>query len=84
MLALDEQQVRVIVTPLGGAFGSKLDNTTEALTTLGAYHTGRPVKLTFTREESLRVSTKRHAYALDYRVGLDADGRLVGITPILG
>jgi CO/xanthine dehydrogenase Mo-binding subunit len=83
VLSLPEDLVRVVVTPLGGAFGSKLDNTVEALAALGAWRTGRPVKITLTREESLRVSTKRHPFSMDYRVGLDAEGVLLGVEATL-
>lgn len=79
VLALPEDKIRIIATPLGGGFGSKLDNTVEGLTALGAYHLKVPVKITLTREESLKLSTKRHAYWLDYRVGLDHEGRLVAV-----
>jgi CO/xanthine dehydrogenase Mo-binding subunit/aerobic-type carbon monoxide dehydrogenase small subunit (CoxS/CutS family) len=79
MLGLPEDKVRVIVTPLGGAFGSKGDNTIEAIIALGAYRLSRPVKVTLSREESLRMSPKRHAYEMDYRVGFDASGHLLAV-----
>jgi CO/xanthine dehydrogenase Mo-binding subunit len=83
MLGLDEEQVRVVATPLGGGFGSKLDNTVEALAALGAWRLGGPVKITLTREESLRVSTKRHPFVMDYCVGFAADGTLLGVDATL-
>ena len=83
VLSLPEETVRVIVTPLGGAFGSKLDNTVEALAALGAWRTKRPVKITLSREESLRVSTKRHPFSMDYRVGFDTGGVLLGVEATL-
>lgn len=79
VLGLPEEALRVIVSPVGGAFGSKLDNTVEALLALGAYHLRQPVKLTLTREESLKLSTKRHPYWLDYRVGVAANGKITAI-----
>lgn len=79
MLALPEDKIRLIATPVGGAFGSKLENTTEALTALGAYLLRRPVKITLTREESLKLSTKRHAYSMDYKVGVDSSGHIVAL-----
>jgi CO/xanthine dehydrogenase Mo-binding subunit/aerobic-type carbon monoxide dehydrogenase small subunit (CoxS/CutS family) len=79
MLGIPEDKVRVIVTPLGGGFGSKQDNTVGAIIALGAYRLGRPVKVTLSREESLRLSTKRHPYEMDYRVGFDASGHLVAV-----
>jgi CO/xanthine dehydrogenase Mo-binding subunit/aerobic-type carbon monoxide dehydrogenase small subunit (CoxS/CutS family) len=79
VLAVPEETIRVRSTPLGGSFGSKIDATLEPLIALGAYVTGRPVKLTLTREESLRRSVKRHASVLDYRVGLDKEGKLLAV-----
>jgi len=79
LLNLPEERIRMIATPLGGAFGSKLDNTVEALLALGVYHLHRAVKITLTREESIKLSTKRHAYWMDYRIGVDSEGRLVAV-----
>jgi CO/xanthine dehydrogenase Mo-binding subunit/aerobic-type carbon monoxide dehydrogenase small subunit (CoxS/CutS family) len=79
IVALPEEKVRVIATPLGGAFGSKLDNTIEALVILGAHVLKRPVKITLTRTESLRASPKRHPYTMDYRVAFDREGSLLGV-----
>jgi len=79
VLAVPEETIRVRTMPLGGSFGSKIDATVEPLIALGAYVTGRPVKLTLTREESLKRSPKRHAYVMDYRVGLDEEGRISAV-----
>jgi len=79
MLDLPEEKVRVIATPIGGGFGSKLDNTVEALAALGAYHLKRPVRITLTRGESLRLSTKRHPFQMDYRVGFDSGGKITAV-----
>jgi CO/xanthine dehydrogenase Mo-binding subunit/aerobic-type carbon monoxide dehydrogenase small subunit (CoxS/CutS family) len=79
VLALPEESLRVQTTPLGGSFGSKIDATVEPLIALGAYLTGRPVKLTLSREESLKRSVKRHPYSMDYRVGLAKDGKILAV-----
>ena len=79
LLNMPEERIRMIATPLGGAFGSKLDNTVEALLALGVYHLHRPVKITLTRRESIRLSTKRHAYWMDYRIGVDTEGHLLAV-----
>jgi len=79
VLDLPEERVRVIATPLGGAFGSKLDNTVEALAGVAARVLQRPVKVTLTRPESIRMSTKRHACELDYVVGLNDEGRILAV-----
>lgn len=74
---IPEDKTRTIVTPLGGGFGSKCDATVEFLVALGAYCTRRPVKLTLTRQESMRMSTKRHPYVMDYEVGATKEGKLL-------
>jgi len=79
VLALPEERIRIQATPLGGSFGSKIDATVEPLLALAAYCTRKPVKLTLTREESLKRSTKRHPYIMDYRMGLDGDGKLLAV-----
>lgn len=79
VLNVPEDGIRIIVMPIGGAFGGKLDNSIEALVAIAAQRLRRPVKITLTREESLRLSTKRHAYSMDYRVGLDRHGAIVAV-----
>jgi len=76
---LPEERVHIICTPGGGAFGSKIDATVEPLLALATYVTGRPTKMTLTREESLVRSTKRHPYYMDYRVGVDREGRILAV-----
>jgi len=79
VLRTPQETIRIQVTPLGGSFGSKIDATVEPLIALGAYVARRPVKLTLTREESLKRSVKRHPYSMHYRVGLDRDGKILAV-----
>ncbi len=74
--ALPEEQLFVTLVPNGGAFGGKEDMSVQAQTALLARVTGRPVKLTLSREESIRLHPKRHPIRMDYTVGCDAEGRL--------
>ena len=75
-LGLAESQVHVTLVPNGGAFGGKEDLSIQAQVALMAFLTGRPVKSTLTREESIRLHPKRHPMTLTYTVGCDRDGRL--------
>ncbi len=77
MLKLSGDEVRVIATPAGGAFGGKEEPTVQLHCALGTYLTKRPVKITMTREESIMASTKRHAEWLNYKLGAKKDGTLV-------
>ena len=78
-LGLREDQILVELMPNGGAFGGKEDMSVQAQTSLLAHLTGKPVKLTLSREESIRMHPKRHALTMDYTVGCDAQGRLTAV-----
>ena len=76
MVNFPVSKVRVIQATTGGGFGGKIDLSLQHFVALGAFVTGRPVKMVWTREESFRTSTKRHAFYLNYRVGATRQGRL--------
>ncbi len=80
-LGLKLARVEVLPSTIGGSFGGKDDivNAMACRVALLARMTGRPVKLTNTREQSLVESYKRHPYLLKYRVGFRRDGRLVAM-----
>jgi CO/xanthine dehydrogenase Mo-binding subunit len=71
--------VEVYQNPMGGGFGGKDDTAAIvcARAALGARKLGRPVKLTYTREWSVRESYKRHPYFLHYRWGFSKEGKLL-------
>jgi len=79
ILNLPHNRVRVIGTYVGGGFGGKEDITVEAFLALLTFKTGRPVKLTYTREESILSHSKRHPYVMEYKTGAKRDGRLVAL-----
>ncbi len=76
-LGLPEEKVRMAHIYMGGGFGGKEDISTQLHSALAAYLTGRPVKVKWSREESLKASYKRHAAKLHYKVGAKKDGRIV-------
>jgi xanthine dehydrogenase molybdenum-binding subunit len=78
-LGVPEEQVFVELVPTGGAFGGKEDMSIQAHAALLAHHTGRPVRLTLSREESIRVHPKRHPVHMAYEVGCDTAGRLTAV-----
>jgi CO/xanthine dehydrogenase Mo-binding subunit len=69
-------RVRVIVPPLGGAFGSKCYTKIEPITALLARFTRRPVRLHLSREEQA-ISLTKHAASIRMRTGVRRDGSLV-------
>ena len=76
-LQIPQNRVRVIGTYLGGGFGGKEDVTVEVYLGLLALKTGRPVRMVWTRQESLLARAKRHPYRMRYRTGALATGEIV-------
>ena len=79
LLAMPEDRIRVIQATTGGGFGGKLDVTVEGFIALAVYHTGRPVVMRFSREESFLSNTKRHPLYVEYRTGAKKDGSILAV-----
>ena len=79
VLGLSMHDVEVETRRLGGAFGGKEEQGAQwaALAALGAWATGKSVKLYLKRREDMRWTGKRHPYSSDYKLGLDAEGRIL-------
>ncbi|MBN1327364.1 MAG: molybdopterin-dependent oxidoreductase, partial [Candidatus Cloacimonetes bacterium] len=77
-LGFDLNRVNVLSSTLGGSFGGKDDivNMMACRCALLALKTNKPVKLTNSREASLRESYKRHPYVMTYKAGFTNDGKL--------
>ena len=76
-LALPEAQVRVVYAYTGGAFGGREDVSVHILLALAAKKVGCPVKVVWSREETMIGHHKRHAMRIHHRWGAARDGRLV-------
>jgi CO/xanthine dehydrogenase Mo-binding subunit/aerobic-type carbon monoxide dehydrogenase small subunit (CoxS/CutS family) len=79
ILNLPRERVRIIVPPTGGSFGGKQDPWPFIATGLLTYHTGRPVMLVYSRQESFAATPKRHPYVIRNKIGATQDGHLTGI-----
>jgi CO/xanthine dehydrogenase Mo-binding subunit/aerobic-type carbon monoxide dehydrogenase small subunit (CoxS/CutS family) len=75
-LGVPESQVRIIGTLIGGGFGGKEDIMGQIHVALLAKATGHPVKMLYTRHESLIAHPKRHATTITVKIGAKQDGRL--------
>ncbi len=78
-LGLPQNQIRVVQTVTGGAFGGKIDISTEIIAALATYKTLRPVKYRYDRQESMAVSTKRHPFLTPMRMGADGQGHILAV-----
>jgi CO/xanthine dehydrogenase Mo-binding subunit len=77
ILDVPANKVRVIASYMGGGFGGKEDMTVEPHLALLTWHTRRPVRMVWDRQESMLASTKRHPFVMRYRTGARNDGTLV-------
>ena len=78
ILGLDPGAVRVIPSACGGGFGSKLDLSFQPFIALAAWRFGRPAAICYTRQESMRSTTKRHPCEIELTVGCGPDGKITG------
>lgn len=76
-----QSKINIKRAVMGGSFGGK-DDVIDHLacrSALMTHLTGQPVKFTYTREQSIIESCKRHPYKMKYKAGLDEDGHILAI-----
>lgn len=77
ILGLPHTKVRNMSVPMGGGFGGKEDITVETYLALLIQKTRRPVKMVWSREESMETHAKRHPEYLHYKTGATKDGKII-------
>ncbi|MCV2866168.1 xanthine dehydrogenase molybdopterin binding subunit [Albidovulum sediminicola] len=80
-LGLPMNAVRVEIRRMGGGFGGKESqgNALAVSCALVARLLGRPAKMRYDRDDDMTITGKRHDFRIDYRVGVDAGGKIQGI-----
>ncbi len=79
ILGIRPEQVRIVPTAVGGGFGGKLDLSVQPLIAVAAWLTGRPVRMVYSRPESMASTTKRHPARIRAEAVAGADGRLFSV-----
>ncbi len=79
VLGIPEDQIRVRGALIGGGFGGKEDIAGQVHVAMLAQATGRPVKMLYSRQESLLFHPKRHATIIRIRTGAKRDGTLMAV-----
>jgi aldehyde oxidoreductase len=79
ILGIAPEQVRIIPTAVGGGFGSKLDLSVQPFVALAAWKLGQPVRMVYSRTESMMSTTKRHPTRMRLRGGCGHDGKLTAL-----
>ena len=80
IIAMPVSKVRFIMSPVGGGFGGKEDMIYQGMLALLAMKTLRPVRLVYTREESIISTAKRHPSRTTLRMGVMCDGRIKALA----
>jgi len=79
LLGISPEKLHIISAYVGGGFGGKEDMSVQHHAALLAYLCKKPVKVTFTREESLMIHPKRHPMDIELTTGCDEKGRLTAM-----
>lgn len=76
-LNLPEDRIRIIYPAIGGAFGGREDLSVQIVLALAVMKLKRPVKIVWTRQESIRGHAKRHPMTLRAKWGATKSGKLI-------
>jgi len=76
-LGLPDEMIRVIYPAIGGAFGGREDMSVQIVLALAAWKLQRPVKIVWSRRESMIGHGKRHATTITAKWGATKDGKLI-------
>lgn len=79
-LNLPPEKVRVMYPAIGGAFGGREDMSVQIILALAAWKLQRPVKIIWSREESIKYHSKRHQMFFRAKTGAKKDGTLVAAS----
>jgi len=78
-LGLPDEKIRVIYPAIGGAFGGREDMSVQIVLALAAWKLQCPVKIVWSRRESMIGHGKRHATTINAKWGATRDGKLVAV-----
>ena len=85
VLGWEENRIRIVGQKMGGGFGGKEDIAGQIHASLLANATGKPVKLLYSRHESLIAHPKRHATQIRVKIGAKKDGKILAVeTELFG
>ena len=83
MLGLAPEKVHCRAPLVGGGFGGKEDMSVQPYAALMAWVTKRPVKVKYTRQESLNYHVKRHPMEMEFTTACDENGILTGMKGVI-
>ncbi len=78
-MAMKKEDVRIVCPAMGGNFGTRGDTLIAVTCGMMAKKTGKPVRMVFSREESILGSCKAPSVDIRYKTGATKDGRIVAV-----
>merc|ERR1711973_685076 len=81
VMNMDDNSINITVKRLGGAYGGKIVLPMHLATaaTVAANKVKRPVRLWLNLEDNMKMLGKRNPYLFDYKIGLSAEGNILGV-----
>src|SRR5690606_32988190 len=81
VLGVPNHAVTVEIRRMGGGFGGKETQANQfaAIAAVAAKRLGRPVKIRPDRDDDMTATGKRHDFLIDYEVGFDDEGNILGV-----
>lgn len=83
MLQIPEEKLHCHAPLVGGGFGGKEDMSIQQYAALMAWYTKRPVKVKYSRQESLDYHVKRHPMEMEFTTACDENGYLTGMKGVI-
>ena len=83
MLRIPAEKIHVQTCLVGGGFGGKEDMSVQHHAALMAWHTKKPVKVRFSRQESMNCHTKRHPMEMEFTMACDENGYFTGMKGVI-
>ncbi|MGL5312184.1 MAG: xanthine dehydrogenase family protein molybdopterin-binding subunit [Peptostreptococcaceae bacterium] len=75
-LNIDKDKIKIINCTVGGAFGGREDIMMQIHLALATKYLKKPIKTTYSRDESFLAHSKRHSMIMKYKTGVTKDGKL--------
>ncbi len=83
MLQIPKEKVHCHAPLVGGGFGGKEDMSVQQYASLMAWYTKKPVKVKYSRQESLNYHVKRHPMEMEFTTACDENGRLTAMKGVI-
>lgn len=82
-LGMPDEKIRVVYPAIGGAFGGREDMSVQIVLALATWKLNRPVRIIWSRQESMIGHGKRHATVIRAKWGATKDGKITAIENVL-